>query len=616
MPKIKSGKRFTQYGLLWNPEQFRDSVAVELAMIRAGGTIHGRGNGLAWHFRRAQELIWPSMAWHRWREQMLELWVQHKWIGMMGCAASGKTECSAVNALLDWYCFPDCTTTLVSSTDIPSLDLRIWGAIKRRHKEAKARVPWLPGQLIEGLRRLILDERNQAAEGRDFRNGLAAVPTKKGSSYVGISNWIGIHNKRVRLIADELQMMPRAFLDAASNLSKCEDFKLVGMGNPNDIANAHGALCEPSPELGGWDSNIDQAPGTKIWETRYPGGVCLQLPGSDSPNMDTPAGKPVPFPFLMTREQMAEDAGIWGTNDWHYAMMNDARMPRGMGDRRVLTRQMAVKFGAMLEPIWENTFRRKIAFLDAAYRGTGGDRCIFGVLEFGEGARISTIGSDSPLAYLPVGPQKGRMLLSLVDLTVIPIAGGPEADLPEDQIVGFVKNRCAPAGIPPEDFFFDAGMRTSLVTAFARLWSPNVESIDCGGSPTSDMVSRDIQIPCDKYYSKFITQLWYSVRLVVESGQFRNMRESALWEFCAREFKKVSGNRIEVESKADMKQKTGKSPDEADAVAVGVHGAIQRGFVIEKLGKDTPSERQSDAWKRRLQERIRKLWGKGQLQTA
>ena len=54
--------------------------------------------------------------------------------------------------------------------------------------------------------------------------------------------------------------MPRAFLDSAANLSKCEDFKLVGLGNPNETTNAHGVLCEPHPDLGGWEG-LAQGPG-------------------------------------------------------------------------------------------------------------------------------------------------------------------------------------------------------------------------------------------------------------------------------------------------------------------------------------------------------------------
>src|SRR5262249_36139301 len=126
-----------------------------------------------------------------------------------------------------------------------------------------------------------------------------AVPCKHGETFIGLGSYVGIHNERVRLLADELHLMARAFLDSTSNLSKCPDFKMVGIGNPNETTNAHGVLCEPAPEIGGWESGIDQANKTNTWQTRFPNGICIQLPGSDSPNMDTPADKPVPYPYLM-----------------------------------------------------------------------------------------------------------------------------------------------------------------------------------------------------------------------------------------------------------------------------------------------------------------------------
>src|SRR5262245_8250174 len=375
-----------------------------MEMIRHGGLItlpstkQRFGNGLAYHMRRFQELIWPEKIWHRWAILELECYCKYTYIGEMGCAAAGKTDSAGSNVLAEWYCFPDKTTALVASTGFRELDARVWGTIKRYHKLAKRRCPTIPGNLIEGKRTIINDTRDEAAEGRDFRNGLIAVPCKHGETYVGLASYVGIHNERIRLIGDELHLMPRAFLDSTSNLSKCPDFKMVGIGNPNETTNAHGVLCEPSPEMGGWESGIDQNNKTDTWPTRFPRGICIHLPGSDSPNMDTPEDQPVPYPFLMTRQQMEDDAQIWGKEDWHYTMMNEARMPRGQGSRRFITRQMCLKFGAQEEPNWLNNNRTRIACLDAAYRGVGGDRCVFMRMEFGaeseqmDAGRVAKIG--------------------------------------------------------------------------------------------------------------------------------------------------------------------------------------------------------------------------------
>src|SRR6266404_1261189 len=342
------------------------------------------GRGLFFHFKRLQQYLWPEKIWHRWNDLELECYLHYRYIGESGAAGSGKTESAATNALADWMCFPWCTTVIVSSTTLKSLNLRIFGTMKRYLKFAKER--WgehIPGHLIEGKQCILFDPRKSATEGRDFKNGIVAVATKHGDVYRGLEEYTGLHNKRVRLIADELHFLPRAFLDSASNLAKCQDFKLLGIGNPNDTTNAHGMLCEPAVTLGGWEGGIDQTPTTKTWETRFPNGICIQLPGSDTPNKDGIPGAPPKYPFLITLQHMEDDAKVWGIDDWHYTMMNEARMPRGQGSRRVLTRQMCQKFRATEQPVWRDSHRTKISFLDAAYRGVGGDRCVFGELQFG-----------------------------------------------------------------------------------------------------------------------------------------------------------------------------------------------------------------------------------------
>ena len=158
-------------------------------------------------------------------------------------------------------------------------------------------------------------------------------------------------------------------------------------------------------------------------------------------------------------------------------------------------------------------------------------------------------------------------------------------------------------------------MRTTLVSAFARLWSPNVCPIDFGGKATDRKVSEAIDVKCVDYYSKFVTELWFSVRYIVESGQFRGMTDDLCYEFSAREWTMVGANQIEVEPKKKMKEKTGRSPDLADAVACGVEGARQRGFIIRKLA-NVEAIRVDDRWKRDLRTKAEAMHRRPELNPA
>lgn len=587
-----------------------EPLAREIYFIRKGGrwkTPKGKwiGKSLLFHFLEAIKITWPDVVMHRWFTLFVEEWLSHKFIGVIGPKNSGKSFDATICHLMDYYCFPECTTVLVCSTTKERLEDRIWGEIKKYHRDARARHgDLIPGHLIEGRQRIVTDDRDEASEGRDFRNGLIGVPCKKGDKYVGISDFQGIKNKRVRLCGDELAALPRTFVDAIATLDIQGDQKVTGMGNPAQTTDALGLICEPHVSLGGWEGGIDQTPKTKTWKTRFEDGVCIQFPGSDSPNMDETTEQEVArggpkYPFLMSRDQLDKDAKTWGKDDWHYTMFDEGRMPHGQGSRRVITRQLCLKHHALDQPSWLNTNLTYITALDAAYRAVGGDRCVLMRLAFGMESSVldATKLVESFVNQTP-DDTTHRVILALLDTIVIPIKAS-EMEAPEDQIVMFVKQKHDFWNIGPENFFYDAGMRTSLVTAFARLWSPKVNSIDFGGKAPETQVSREINVSARDYYDRFVTYLWWSSRLAIEAGQMRGLSEDVVLEGCSREWKNVGSNKIAVETKDEMKLKTGRSPDLYDCLVTGLEGARQRGFVISRIAN--PDYIETDhRWKREL----------------
>lgn len=605
MPEARTTKHkgdIEKYGLCWS--SLYHPVQMEIEMIRQGGrfkTKSGKtvGEGLFHHYKTLQDLLWPTDTWHRWRVLTLENFVEHKIVGIIGAASSAKTHDSALFALCTYYAFPECCTVLCSSTEREMLEMRVWGEIKKHHKDARIRFPFLPGQLTEGKQRIMTDERFEDIDGRDFRNGLVGVPAKKGQNYQGLGSYIGVKNKIVILIADELQLVPVVFIDAIANLKKNEGgkgipsniggFHCIGMGNPKDMTDALGKYCEPSAQFGGWDGGIDQTGGTKTWPTRFADGICIQLVGSDSPNMDVPEDQPVPFPYLITRQAINDDIAFYGRDSLQFSMMDDGRMPRGQAARRVLTRQMCIRDHAMEEAIWQDEKHMKIAGLDAAYRGVGGDRCIFTEMRIGHA----------------LVDGKSFQCLSLIETVLVPITGGI-TDEPEDQIANYVKMQCMARGIDPQNFFFDSTGRGSLMNAFARLWSPNVNCVEFGGRASDRKVSNEIPAVCKDYYFNFVSELWYSVRLAVESKQMRGMTEDVVQEFSMREWGFAGSNKIQVETKDKTKIRMGRSPDIADSVACAVEGARRRGFIIQKLSSNAITSK-GDAWKDEVRKRVEQL---------
>lgn len=585
MPKgTKHQGYYEKYGMFW--EELLHPIHVEIFFIKSGGTFKKKdgtvvGLGMFHHFKAFQEYLWPEKKWHRWNELELKCYLEHRIIGELGPASSGKTNSAATNTLADYYIYPDCTTVLVSSTEREMLEMRVFGEMKKFHRMAKARFDWIPGHLIESKQRIITDSRDESIDGRDFRNGVCGVPCKRGGSYIGLGSFAGIKNKRMRMVADELHLMPKVFVDAISNMNKNPNFKCVGIGNPKDQTDALGVFTEPSAEIGGWDGGIDQSGGTKTWPTRWAKGICIQLPGSDSPNLDGKLGID-----LINQEQIDADIKFYGKDSLQFSMMDEGRMPRGEGSRRVITRQMCLKFGAMEQPVWKDETRTRIGCLDAAYGAVGGDRTVFGEIQFGPGV-------------------DGRPILALINTMLVPVSvQNPE--IPEDQIAMFVMDQCKTRNIPPENFFFDSTGRGSLVSAFARLWSPAVVGVEFGGKPSERMVTDEIRISCRDYYSKFVSELWFSVRFIVLANQFRGLSEDVMMEGCMREWKLVGANRTEVEPKEMTKLKVGRSPDLMDCLVAGVEGARQRGFVIAPK-KSPQSTTLTNDFKQRIESRLARL---------
>lgn len=579
-----------KYGIPWPPGTA--DVEIEMAMLHRGGRFKMQGKvvGDGWmsHWLRMQKLLWPRLDQHRWGILLQTNFCEHRMTGVMGPASSGKTHEAAKFVLCQYYLHPNETTVICSSTERESLEDRIWGEIKNLHREARQKYDWLPGYPIDSRQRILTDKSKEYAEdGRDFRNGMVGVPCKKGGNFVGLGAYAGRKNKYVILAADEGQFMPRAYVDAISNLNKNRNFKCLVMGNPKEPMDALGAMCEPAADLGGWDGAIDQSGGTKTWRTRWPDGVCVQLVGSDSPNFDVGEKEPIPFPYLIKRSDIATDIAFYGRDSLQFTMMDEGRMPRGAGLRRVITRPMCEKFGAMDQIVWTGSKRTTVAFLDAAYGATGGDRCVFGFLEFGTGLDRE---------------NRERQMINLISTEVVPVNALIQA-LPEDQIAGWVKVQCERRMVPPQQCFFDSTGRGTLMGAFARLWSAYVNPIEFGGRPTERMVSAERRVPCSEYYSKFVSELWYSVRLCIEAGQFRGMTDEVMAEGCLREWTIVTGNRVEVEPKEKTKIRMGRSPDLFDGLVAGVEGARRLGFEIANLANEDREEGQ--AWIEELADRFR-----------
>lgn len=557
-----------------------DPFERERTMVRSGGYIIGNGvrygNGIDWHYKEAMKCLWPRFAWHKWSNLLIPEFARNKETGVMGPASSGKTYCAAAYGLTKLFIWPQNTSVIMSTTTTQGLQLRVWGSVKELFNSAKMRRPHLPGRIIES--RYMLTMADAEDDAQDYRDGIIGVACKVGGQFVGLSNYVGLKNDRVVLIADEASLMARGFLDSVANLRKNPDFQLIALGNPKDQNDALGIICEPHPSAGGWDG-LGYEERTRVWNTRSIGGRAIQICGYDSPNYDYPRGLN-PFPWLIKPEDIDNDLAYYGRDSLQFSMMNLGCMPKTGGSRRVVTLSSCEANRAFEEAVWLDVKKlTRVIAVDAAYSGVGGDRCSLTDLTFGP-LVDGTVGIalTEPQAIVPVSPKTGVE--------------------PEEQIASWVKSYAESRGIAPENVGFDSTGRGTLMSAFARLWSPMVVPIEFGGLPSDSRAVREGDPKTEREaYGKNVTALWFASRLVVEGKQIRQLSRECAEEGASREWGINKNGKVDVETKDITKLRMGRSPDLWDSLVAAIEVARRRGFKIASgAGVGVVTKRATPEW--------------------
>lgn len=575
-----------RYGADWPYDC--DDLAIEQYCIQKGGRWEHKGKqcgeGLFFHYKRLQQLLWPEEDHHRWSDLILHEILQNRITSIMGAKDTGKTHGMAKYGLCDYICFPKDTLIIISSTQIQALELRVWGDLKDLFLRAKERYPDLiPGKAVNHLRGIFTDDLTGEDEIRNFRRGIICVACiGSNNQWVGLDRFVGIKQKRRRVLGDEVQFMAQPYFDMLANLNK-GDFKGVFVGNPIGQNDPLDKISEPKE---GWDS-FPEPDKTATWDNKFPEGRTINLVGTDSPNFDEPKNQ---YPYLLDETDIAYIESVWGPeSEQMYNQALGKRKP-GLSARKVITREMCKTFGAHDNAIWASERRMKIYAIDAAY---GGDRCVAGWCEFG------------------LDPN-GKQILRVPMPNIIPISikSGKE---PEDQIAEYIMQHCVQDDIPPSAVFHDSTGRGSLGTAIARVWSADTNPVEFGGNPTDRPVCSDLYIwddelktkrlkRCDEHYSKFVTELWFSVRYAIEGRQIRELPMAVMEEGCIREWCRVKKDKIEIESKEDTKKRMGKSPDFFDWLSIILEGARRNGFNIARLENEQRQIAEDYAWKKQLRQ--------------
>ena len=504
------------------------------------------------HMQNAIKIIWPEKLpggekgyiWSDWALLRVQSWCEQDYQTWWGPSSSGKSTDAGIILLTHWLSAPSKTTIIVCSTTKDMLERRIWREIVRFHSMHRGQLP--------GIRRKqpaqILYSDEEDPSGDNTISGIFGVAVQKGTVAEAVGNMVGMHNDYNALCIDEMQATREAAAEAWDNLSTGIEAKFLGMGNPASRLDPLGRASQPAA---GWDSiSVAQ----DRWATRR--GICLFFNGLKSPAILDPQK----YYFLLNKKQiddMRKDPGEDSPRFWSQRI--GFVPPEGL-TQTVLTESFISKFNMMEPAQWSDIWFDAVG-VDPAWV-LGGDRCA--------------------LVHCKVGiTTEGRLGIVFDQHKIIALeitSGEPMA-----YVVAYkIMNELKALGCRVDDLAIDiTGSQSALADIIDKEslkddWksiSGQCHRVKFGGAPSELRISEEDVRTAQKAYKNKVTELWYRVRTYGQNDNIRGLDETACIEFCQRQLlsSAIDSRNMEcVEQKVDMKARTGKSPDVADAVACAI----------------------------------------------
>lgn len=581
LPKLPTGFKWaTHFGISWVTP-----VDQEITVLQAAG----------WCFRyweRAAQMVpelakiekqdwfwylvnylWPKggakhFVRHPWADEMAYDACRWQFYALSGCASSGKTDFGAVWALVNWAIDPLETKCLVTSTSLKEARGRIWGSI----------VEYFQASPVLGqIGKLIDSEGKIRTEAYGYKTspkqGIELVACERSQEKEAVKKLIGIKQRNVIVIADELPELPESILSAVyGNLAPGilaipgGSFQMLGLGNFKSVADCFGVFSEP---LEGW-SKVSVETGS--WNTKR--GFCRRFDGLKSPNFNQ--NKDI-WP-IYGRHSLKEHEELGRNTAQFWRMCRSFPAPEGVADTVYSDAELIAGdvFGGTT---WGTKSPVLLAALDPAFTSDGDDAKIV----------VGKLGANAD----------GLMVLQVVDVATLK-EDVTKKGMPFDkQIAVQFKDECLRRGIQTSHAAYDAtGSGISFGTLLGEVWETGLLGVKFGGSASEAYVpGGDVMKQAKEVYANRVTELWFVAKPYMRAGQIKGVTRQMAQEMTARKYetKKGKETQVVVEPKRDMKARVKRSPDESDAFFILLELARAR-FGFTPKGMGVPSSSVSENW--------------------
>lgn len=537
------------------PDGWSDAM-IELSCYAQARTVEQGGLGQQGHLRNAMIAMWPQLyagevepGVPRWRDDLELLtwaWCKYRVLSVIGHASAAKTHTFGHIAAASFIADAQNSIITLTSTHLPGLRKRLWADTVSAIRTAQIAPNALGG--------LMFDVRNhdmtiRPAGTKEDKYVVEGIATDRGQD--AVEKIQGTHSRKRRyVVIDEAQGTPSAIFEAAANLMTDPDFRMAQLANPTRRYSEFGTWCEPSSGWGSIDPEIDQ-----FWETKR-GGVCIRLDGLKSANIKH--GKTV-FPFLIRQDYLDSVAKAFGEGSprW-WTFVRGWFAPEGLFGV-IFPSSVLNKAEKKLEYQLKPT---RIASLDPAFEG--GDQCVLAIAEYGAA-------NNTPFA------------MNMVASIPIKVSVTDKSEPLDYLIAAEVKRLCLKHEVKPENFILDVtGAGRGVAAILEKEWGPEISRCNFGGGATERRLKKTDLEDCTELFDRFVSELWWAGRAWMEEGMVGALNEDFKMlrdQLAARQYETVKDKKIRIETKREMKERLGYSPDEGDAFVMLVELLRRKGAV-------------------------------------
>jgi hypothetical protein len=248
--------------------------------------------------------------------------------------------------------------------------------------------------------------------------------------------------------------------------------------------------------------------------------------------------------------------------------------PKSGFAQTILTSDLIRNANTNEEPIWDSEGFTKVAGFDTAFT-VGGDRCVLTIAKLGfvRGTR--------------------NKVMWLEKQEVIQLSAREAAEF-EIGLAENVVEKCRAAGVEPQKFGMDvSGDGGRVGQAIIREWlrfdsaGHSIALISSMGKPTERMAAEVDKRPCKDVYDRLVSEYYYSAYHAFKSRVLFGVDPASelARELCLRRYI-IKNKKIAIETKDDLKGRTGYSPDLSDSLIYALEMARRYGLVF--IGNDKP----------------------------